>query len=56
MDREIHHSVCSRNKSMNATSYFLYLCGGGNASILGGLWLLLMEAFPPRLASSNVFF
>jgi len=45
-----------RYKSVNTTSCFLYLCGGGNASVLGGLWLLLMEAFPPRLASGIVFF
>jgi hypothetical protein len=30
--------------------HFLNVCNDGNASVLGGLWLLLLEAFPPRLA------
>jgi hypothetical protein len=33
---------------------YVYLCGGGNAAVLGVVWPLLLEAFSPRLASVSL--
>jgi hypothetical protein len=42
-------SNTATHTTMAITDSFINVCGSRNASILGGIWPSLLEAFPPRL-------